>query len=165
MARVIQINHVTLVVNDLDQARAFYETELGLEPLPAFQLDFPAQFYRVNEQQQLHITEWADRTSFRAHVCLQVDDFTDLFQRMKARQAIDTAPWGRVRRLPDGAMQMFVRDPSGNLLEISARPDTAIDERIFSDELVEPVAGVYVSERADSRGERGEDATLYHGPV
>ena len=68
-----------------------------------------------------------------------------------------------MRRLPSGKMQMFVRDPSGNLLEISCRPETPVDEAIFGDELVQPGVSLYVSERNDPRGERGEGATLYHG--
>jgi hypothetical protein len=76
---------------------------------------------------------------------------------------IDTSPWGKVRRLPDGAMQMFVRDPAGNLIEISCHPSTPIDESIFDDaELVQPGVSAYVSGREDPRGTRGEDATLYH---
>ncbi|MBC8076946.1 MAG: VOC family protein [Chloroflexales bacterium] len=163
MAKALYINHATLIVSNLEQARAFYEQELGLEPLPTFNLDFPAQFYRVNERQQLHISEWPDQPSFRGHICFQVDDFNGIFNRMSALGVIDVAPWGRVRRLPDGAMQMFVRDPSGNLLEISCHPSTQVDEAIFDSDLVEAAAGVYVSERNDARGARGAGATLYHG--
>ena len=58
MTKAISINHVTLVVEDLEAASRFYAEELGLEALPAFELDFPAQFFKVNDQQQLHLTEW-----------------------------------------------------------------------------------------------------------
>lgn len=164
MAMTCQINHVTLVVDNLDAARAFYEREFGFAPMPAFNLDFPAQFYRINDRQQLHITEWSnDQPSFRGHLCLQVDDFNALFWRMRELGVVDITPWGRVRRLPDGAMQMFIRDPANNLIEISCRPDAEIDEAIFADELVESGNSVYVSQREDARGLRGENATLYHG--
>ena len=163
MATKCQINHVTLVVDNLDAARAFYEREFGFAPIPAFNLDFPAQFYRINDTQQLHITEWSnDRPSFRGHLCLQVEDFNALFWRMRELGVIDAAPWGRVRRLPDGAMQMFIRDPANNLIEISCRPDVQIDASIFADEFAEAGTSVYVSQREDSRGLRGEAATLYH---
>lgn len=79
---------------------------------------------------------------------------------MKELQAIDIHPWGKVRQLPDGAMQMFVRDPAGNLVEISSKPGTAVDPLIFQDELYEE--GLYVSNRNDFRGYRSDDATLYH---
>jgi lactoylglutathione lyase len=164
MAKVLQINHATIIVQDLEQACAFYEQELGLEPIPTFNLDFPAQFYRVNERQQLHVTEWKDTPSFRGHVCLQIDDFNGIFYRMRELGVIDVTPWGKVRRLPDGAMQMFVRDPSGNLIEISCSPDMEVDDAIFDDaDLVQPGISAYVSGRDDGRGTRGEGATLYHG--
>lgn len=160
MARALKINHVTLVVDNLEKAGEFYEKELGLEPLPAFVFDYPTGFFKFNDDEQLHITEWEDATSFRGHICVQVDDFNEIFYRMKDLDIIDTKPWGKVRRLPDGAMQMFVRDPSGNLIEISSAPDAEIDQAIFDDELYQE--GLYVSNRNDFRGYKSENATLYH---
>lgn len=160
MAKAVKINHVTLIVDNLEKAGAFYEQELGLEPLPAFHFDYPVMFFKFNDQQQLHISEWEDRTSFRGHICVQVDDFNSIFFRMKALNAIDVNPWGKVRKLPDGAMQMFVRDPAGNLVEISSVPGSEVDPKIFEDELYEE--GLYVSNRNDFRGYRSDDATLYH---
>ena len=90
MAKVTRINHATLVVDDLAAAAEFYRDQLGLEPLPAFDLDFPAQFFRVNDTQQLHVTEWEDTPSFRGHVCFEVDDFNVIFDRAKALDAIRT---------------------------------------------------------------------------
>lgn len=160
MARAININHVTLIVDNLEKAGEFYEKEMGLEPLPAFNFDYPVMFFKFNEQQQLHITEWEDTPSFRGHVCVQVDDFNAIFRRMKELNVIDIKPWGKVRQLPDGAMQMFVRDPSGNLIEISSQPGSEIDKSIFEDEFYK--AGIYVSNRNDFRGYTTEKATLYH---
>lgn len=160
MARALKINHVTLIVDNLEKAGEFYEKEMGLELLPAFKFDYPVMFFRFNAEQQLHITEWKDTPSFRGHICVQVDDFNPIFYRMKELKAIDTAPWGKVRQLPDGAMQMFVRDPSGNLVEISSQPGYEVDKAIFEDELYEE--GLYVSGRNDFRGYRAENATLYN---
>jgi lactoylglutathione lyase len=164
MPRLKKINHVTLIVDKLEEACRFYETEFELEPLPAFKFDYPAQFYRLDDEQQLHLTQWEDEYSFRGHVCFQVDDFNTIFHRMKEQGRIDIRPWGRVRRLPDGTMQMFVRDPSGNLLEISAPAELPVDPKIFEDEsLVEQQPGLYTSNRGDARGLQSEQATLYHG--
>jgi catechol 2,3-dioxygenase-like lactoylglutathione lyase family enzyme len=161
MARAVKINHVTLIVDNLEEAGEFYEKELGLEPLPAFNFDYPVMFFDINDEQQLHLSEWEDTPSFRGHVCMQVDDFNSIFYRMKELDAIDIKPWGKVRQLPDGAMQMFVRDPSGNLVELSSHPDADIDEAIFEDELYGE--GLYKSNREDYRGYKSDDASLYHG--
>ena len=163
MAKITQINHVTLIVDQLEPAAEFYEKELGLEVIPAFLFDYPTAFFKINETQQLHLTEWEDKVSFRGHICVQVDDFNAIFKRMKVLGIIDITPWGKVRQLPDGAMQMFVRDPSGNLVEISSPPDLKdqLDPSIFKDELYQE--GIYVSGRNDFRGYKSENATLYHG--
>ncbi len=161
MARITKINHVTLIVKQLEEAVAFYKDEMGLELIPAFLLDFPAAFFNINEDQQLHLTEWEDAYSFRGHVCFQVDDFNAIFKRTKELGIIDIKPWGKVRQLPDGAMQMFIRDPSGNLVEISSPPDYKVDPTIFDDALFSE--GVYVSGRNDFRGYKSKEATLYHG--
>ena len=160
MAKALKINHVALIVKDLEAACIFYEKELGLEPLPAFLFDYPTAFFKFNDQQQLHLTEWEDAHSFRGHICVQVDDINALFFRMKALGIIDIQPWGKARRLPDGAIQMFVRDPSGNLVELSSDPKDLIDPKIFEDELYQE--GIYVSGRNDFRGYKSKDATLYH---
>jgi catechol 2,3-dioxygenase-like lactoylglutathione lyase family enzyme len=164
MPRATGINHVTLIVDDLEKAAAFYERELGLEPLPAYKFDYPAAFFKVNETQQLHVTEWDDARSFRGHPCLQVDDWGAAFRRFRELGIIDTAPWGKARKLPDGTYQMFIRDPAGNLVEISAPPGSEVDESIFADEeLCDPESRPYVSNRDDARGLQSEDASLYHG--
>lgn len=161
MARITKINHVTLIVDQLETAAEFYEKELGLEVIPAFLFDYPTAFFRINEEQQLHLTEWEDHQSFRGHVCMTVEEFNAFFWRAKELGIIDIEPWGKVRRLPDGAMQLFIRDPSNNLLEISSPPGYEVDPAIFEDELYQE--GLYESGRGDFRGYRSETATLYHG--
>lgn len=161
MAKITKINHVTLIVNELEPAAEFYEKELGLEVIPAFVFDYPTAFFKINEDQQLHLSEWEDAQSFRGHLCVIVDDFNSLFWRVKELGIIDVTPWGKVRQLPDTAMQMFIRDPSGNLVEISSPPGYEVDPKIFEDEFYQE--GLYVSGRNDFRGYKSENATLYHG--
>ena len=162
MAQIKHLNHITIIVDDFEKARHFYEKELGLEPLPSFQFDYPTMFYRINDRQQIHISEWKDQPSYRGHVCLEVDDFSPFFFRMKELGVIDTEPWGKCRRLPDGSMQMFIRDPAQNLLELICPADVPVDERIFEDELFETHKNMYVSDREDNRGVQSESASLYH---
>ena len=157
----ITINHVTLIVDQLETAAAWYEEELGLEPVAAFVFDYPTAFFKFPNGQQLHLSEWEDAQSFRGHLCLTISNWSEMFYRMKAKGLIDLEPWGHVRELHAGVMQMFVRDPSGNLIEFVSRPDEVIDPAIFEDELYKP--GLYVSGRNDFRGYKAENATLYTG--
>jgi catechol 2,3-dioxygenase-like lactoylglutathione lyase family enzyme len=137
------MQHVNINVDDLAVAVAFYRDVLGLPLDPTPDQGFRSQFFRINERQQIHMNEIRDARPFRAHFCLEVPDFGGVFARAKAAQAIDLRPWGRVRRLPSGKMQMFVRDPHGNLIEVASMAGAVIDPEILRDELVEPQPGVY----------------------
>jgi hypothetical protein len=100
------------------------------------------------------MNEMRDERQFRGHFCLVVPDFMGVFKRAKARNAIDLNAWGKVRQLPNGKMQMFVRDPSGNLIEIASTASESIDLAVFHDdlELVEPQRGIYRMEPGASDG-------------
>jgi catechol 2,3-dioxygenase-like lactoylglutathione lyase family enzyme len=137
------MQHVNVNVDDLATAVAFYRDVLGLALDPTPDQGFESQFFRINERQQIHMNVLPDQRPFRAHFCLELPDFAGVFRRAKAAGAIDVAPWGRVRRLPSGKMQMFVRDPHGNLIEVASQAGEAIDPKLFQDELVEPRPGVY----------------------
>jgi catechol 2,3-dioxygenase-like lactoylglutathione lyase family enzyme len=147
------LQHVNVNVDDLDRAVAFYRSVLGLPLDPTPDQGFRSQFFRCGPNQQIHMNEIEDSHQFRGHFCIWVPDFAAVFQRAKAAGAIDTQPWGRVRRLPSGSMQMFVRDPAGNLIEIGSASDAVIDPKIFADELVEPRPGVYRMAPGQTRGE------------
>ena len=105
------LQHVNVNVDDLDRAIPFYRDVLGLPLDDTPDQGFRSQFFRIGGGQQIHMNEIADARQFRGHFCLVVPDFQAVFRRAKATGAIDVAPWGRVRRLPSGKMQMFVRDP------------------------------------------------------
>jgi lactoylglutathione lyase len=143
MSSDAQLQHVNVNVDDLARATAFYRDVLGLALDPTPDQGFESQFFRINARQQIHMNVLADARPFRAHFCLELPDFAGVFRRAKAAGAIDVAPWGRVRRLPSGKMQMFVRDPHGNLIEIASQADAEIDPELLADDLVEPQPGVY----------------------
>lgn len=133
-----RIHHINLMVDDLALAVEFYGTALGLAAVTTPDMGFPAQFFKINDLQEIHVNELQDITPERAHFCLRVDDFTDRFRRMKALGAIEIKTWGKIRRLPSGVMQMFVRDPAGNLIELSCEADQYVDPAIFDEAIFEP---------------------------
>ena len=139
------IQHVNVNVDDLEAAIRFYRDVLGLPLDPTPDQGFRSQFFRISASQQIHMNELRDARQFRGHFCLVVPDFMGVFRRAKAANAIDLEPWGRVRLLPApvSKMQMFVRDPSGNLIEISSTAEERIDPALFADPLVEPRPGMY----------------------
>lgn len=138
-----RVQHINVLVDDLASAIAFYRDVVGAPLCATPEQGFPSQFFQFGPDQQLHMNQIPDLRPFRAHFCLVVSDFVGVFRRAKAAGAIDVKPWGRVRRLPSGNMQMFVRDPSGNLIEISCPAATVIDADILADDLVEPGTGIF----------------------
>lgn len=126
-----RLQHVNVMVRDLEEAIEFYETGLGLVATTTPELGFPAQFFKINDLQEIHVNELVDTAPERAHFCLRINDFNASFHRMRERNAIETETWGKAKRLPSGVMQMFVRDPSGNLIELSCESDQHVDPTIF----------------------------------
>jgi len=141
--RDAHIHHINVNVDGLETAVPFYRDVLGLPLDPTPEQGMVSQFFRINDRQQIHMNVLEDARAFRGHFCLEVPDFEGVFRRAKAAGAIDTKPWGRVRALPGGKMQMFVRDPHGNLIEVASQPGVKIDQELFEDELVEPRQGTY----------------------
>jgi catechol 2,3-dioxygenase-like lactoylglutathione lyase family enzyme len=152
------IQHVNVNVDDLDAAIPFYRDVLGLPLDDTPDQGFRCQFFRIGSTpQQIHMNEMPDERQFRGHFCLVVPDFMGVFKRAKARNAIDLKAWGRVRQLPNGKMQMFVRDPSGNLIEIASTSSESIDLAVFQNDtddirIVEPQRGIYFMEPGASDG-------------
>ena len=141
--RDAHIHHINVNVDDLETAIPFYRDVVGLPLDPTPEQGMLSQFFRINDRQQIHMNVLDDARAFRGHFCLEVPDFEGVFRRAKEANAIDTSPWGRVRALPGGKMQMFVRDPHGNLIEIASSPGATIDSALFEDDLVEPLQGSY----------------------
>jgi lactoylglutathione lyase len=125
------IHHVNLMVDDLDAATRFYRDVIGLSPIDTPDLGFPAQFFSIGADQELHVNQLDDRRPERAHFCLRVDDFDGVVERAEASSAIESATWGPAKRLLSGVMQLFVRDPAGNLIEIACDPDQPIASDFF----------------------------------
>lgn len=121
------IQHVNVMVDDLASATRFYRDVIGLTPVDTPDLGFPAQFFAIGVDQELHVNQLDDTRPLRAHFCLRVDDFDGVVTRAEAAEAIESETWGLARRLPSGVMQLFVRDPAGNLIEISTSQPVADD--------------------------------------
>jgi catechol 2,3-dioxygenase-like lactoylglutathione lyase family enzyme len=116
--RVLRVAHVNLSVEALEPVRDFYARVLGLEaaPRPADAGVRPGCWFRVGAF-ELHVSEepGAANASSRRHVAFEVDDLEDARRRLEAAGC--TLEEGRP--LP-GVARFFVRDPSGNRLELFA---------------------------------------------
>lgn len=131
MLRVRQIDHVTLVVKDLDASQRFYVDVLGMEVVPRPAFDFAGAWYRAGET-LIHLILESDRsgpagvnedgrvkTSRGHHLAFAVDDAAAAADVLAAA---DVPFLSRPKLRPDGAVQTFVFDPDGHVIELCSPP-------------------------------------------
>lgn len=120
MARITQLLHASLLVSDLDRARAFYEGVLGLVASPARpQMAFDGVWYDIGPA-QIHLLALPspDPSDGRPehggrdrHTALAVKDWEELRRELDRRGIAYTLS-------RSGRRALFVRDPDGNALEL-----------------------------------------------
>ena len=112
------LNHVSVVAHDLDESTRFYVEELGLEQLPTPNFEFPVVWLAAGER-QLHLFQRPGAPPSHAHFALEISDFMPVYRRMKVLGVLDHDTFGNcIWELPGGAVQLYVRDPAGNLIEL-----------------------------------------------
>ncbi|MDX6665564.1 MAG: hypothetical protein QOG68_1770 [Solirubrobacteraceae bacterium] len=130
----ISINHVSIHADDLERSAAFYEQLFGMERIPTPTFAFPVVWLRLGRQQlHLFVRPDAQAPAFH-HVGLNVDDFEAVYWRAsEQRLRDDTAFFSGMYELPDGSVQMYLRDPADNLVEVDWPDAQALDPRIRAD--------------------------------
>lgn len=117
--KTTQLNHVALHVADVGKSVRFYEDVLRLEPIerPAFK--FPGAWFRLGNDQELHLIGNRDDPVVGAHSrgnhwALAIDSMDEWERHL---QAVGV-PYTARRHRPDGALQIYVYDPDGHCLEL-----------------------------------------------
>jgi catechol 2,3-dioxygenase-like lactoylglutathione lyase family enzyme len=113
------VHHVSICVRAVDEAVAFYTGVLGLTPLPRPDFGVPGAWLDAGGE-QVHLIEGATAASTPAgaHFALRVDDLAAAVDDVRAHGVqVDT-----VGRVPGAGRQAFLRDPSGNVVELN-EPD------------------------------------------
>src|SRR5579875_2973629 len=126
------LNHVSIVAQNLDDSVAFYQDMFGLERLPNPNFGHPVAWLRLGEF-QLHLFERSDQPPLRHHVGLAVDNFEEIYQRARDAGRLDATFGHHLVELPNGAAQLYLRDPAGNLLEIDTPDVCALSPTIRAD--------------------------------
>jgi YD repeat-containing protein len=124
---------VSVQAVDLDESARFYEQVFGMERIPTAKFRGPVLWLRLGEQ-QLHLFESsADAPRFH-HFALDVDDFEEVYRRVKELGLLDSGTHGAaLREHPTGWVQMYIRDPAGNLVEIDWPDVSTLDPAVVTD--------------------------------
>lgn len=142
-----QLTHVSYVARDVEESTRFYEEVFGCErvetPRLGTQEDFDTdehpdlQMLRIGDV-QLHL--WNDPAreieAVRfAHFGIHVDDFVDVYREAERRDVFatvgdDSAP-PQVFEF-NGTAQMYIHDPTGNLLEVDHPDIESLNQSAFA---------------------------------
>jgi lactoylglutathione lyase len=130
--RATRINHVSISATDLEESTRFYEEVFGMERIPTPVFPQRVQWLRVGDM-QLHLFLESDVVppTDRHHLGLTVDDFDTAYEAVSSRAA-NTFGWDLVE-LPSGQVQLYFRDPGGNLIEVNWPDAGSLDRDRYPD--------------------------------
>lgn len=117
---ISKLLHATMLVEDLDKARRFYEQVLGLSANPSRpEMSFSGVWYDLGTQQQLHLMRLPNPEAGLQrplnggrdrHIAFAVDDLSALMHKLDgAGMKYNLSLTGR--------RALFCRDPDDNALE------------------------------------------------
>lgn len=110
------LHHASIRVTDLTRAIAFYEGVLGLRPMERPDLGIPGRWYGIGGG-QLHLIEGAVRPDAfdpsGPHFAIAVADLAAARDELRA---------AGVETLDPGGRQLWLRDPDGNVIELTDAP-------------------------------------------
>ena len=131
--RVTGINHVSISAPDLEASIRFYTEVFGMERVRAPRFGGqPVAWLRVGDQ-QLHLFQREGAPRFH-HFGLDVDDFEAAYLKMRDLEIRDETTFlGGIFELPGGEVQMYLRDPAGNLVEIDWPDVMTVDRNVVTD--------------------------------
>ena len=131
--RVKAIDHVTIVVRDLERSAVFYRDVLGMDPTTRPDFGFPGYWFQAGAT-QVHLIESQPGASepgggldpdrlkagLAQHFAFEVDDARAAMESLTAN---DVRIQGGPNRRPDGCIQVWFYDPDGHCVEVFDRGD------------------------------------------
>jgi catechol 2,3-dioxygenase-like lactoylglutathione lyase family enzyme len=120
--RITGLNHVSIQAVDLEASARFYEEVLGCTRIPSPDFEYPVAWFQLGAL-QLHLYVRAEPVARSQHFAVDVVDLAAAHDEARRRGILDGGP----RRLPDGAIQLYIRDPAGNRVELDGFDDSLTD--------------------------------------
>jgi catechol 2,3-dioxygenase-like lactoylglutathione lyase family enzyme len=116
----LRINHVSINALDLEESVDFYVDLLRAEPIATPNFGLPVQWLALGPT-QLHLFERDLTPTSHHHLGITVDDLEPVYRVAERRDAFDDVAFrNRLVELPGDVIQLYLRDPAGNLVEIDS---------------------------------------------
>lgn len=116
----VGLNHVSVCAPDMEASIAFYADVFGAEPVPTPNFGYPVQWLRVGDR-QLHVFDRPEPARRYAHLGLSVDDINPVYEKARSLGVLESETFGHhLYELPGDCVQLYLRDPGGNLVEADA---------------------------------------------
>jgi catechol 2,3-dioxygenase-like lactoylglutathione lyase family enzyme len=113
-----RINHVSVNARDLQQSVDFYVELFGAEPIPTPNFGLPVQWLAL-DRTQLHLFERDLQPTSHHHFAITVDQIEPVYRAAERRGVFDRRAFGNhLIELPGDTVQLYLRDPAGNLVEV-----------------------------------------------
>ena len=119
------VNHVAIPVDDIDRAVDFYKDWFGARVVPSPKFPVPVAWLLLGKV-QVHLVQHAGPPNSAYHFSVAFEDreqFEALYRRADREGHLDRETFQHhIYELPGRAVQVYVRDASGNVIEC-AYPD------------------------------------------
>lgn len=140
--RATGFTHVSVHAYDLDESVRFYREIFGMEEVPAPNFPFPVRWLRVGDL-QLHLFQSDEPGPSGHHFGLDVDGFERIYEKARDLGVIDDSDYfSNVYELPCGAVQLYLRDPAGNMVEVNWPDVKKLDRSVVGEiQKIEPRPG------------------------
>ena len=138
--RATGFTHVSVHAHDLEESARFYKEVFGMQEIPAPDFPFPVRWLRVGDL-QLHLFHSDEAAPKGHHFGLDVEDFEATYEKVRELGVREKEGYfSKLYELPDGAAQMYIRDPAGNMVEVNWADVRTLDRSVITEE-IEKVKG------------------------
>ena len=129
VVRVTGINHVSISARNLEESTRFYVEVFGMEPIATPIFATRVQWLRCGNLQLHLFLDESGTAPARHHIGLTVDDFAAAYD---AVANWTSSEWGNdLVELPSGQVQLYFRDPAGNLIELNWPDVSTLDRSLY----------------------------------
>lgn len=126
------LNHVAVSAVNPTQSTRFYVDVLGMVPVASDDFAQPVVWLRFGCV-QFHLFDRPVSAPSYHHVGIEVDAFEPVYRAVRERGVLDSTFGHCCDELPDGSVQLYFRDPAGNLVEIDRTDVTTLDRTVVDD--------------------------------